>query len=190
MHVHEVGDERRHEAAVVEGGARDTRLAVMQGAHTVEAMRREARPRIGRGAGGVVRRGRVPERDDDAALGERARCREAGIGLGCERHEPNELAEAIAKPDEPVEIDGTHEVDRVRAGRASEERAFEMHPHDGVGPRPLRDGEPLEHRVVRVERRGADRRQQRRAPRGDDRVDRVDDLADSSRSRSRRHRRR
>ena len=41
-------------------------------------------------------------------------------------------------------------------GRAAEERAFEVHADDRLGRAPLRCGEPLEHRVVRVERRGAD----------------------------------
>ena len=63
MDVHEVGDERRHEAAIVERGARDAGRAVVQRAHAVEEVRDETRAGVGRRARLVVRRGRVTDGD-------------------------------------------------------------------------------------------------------------------------------
>ncbi len=58
-------------------------------------------------------------------------------------------AEAIAQVLEPVEVDVADELRRMRARRAAEERAFEMHAEHRVGPGRAHGREPVEHGGVR-----------------------------------------
>ena len=71
MDVDEVGDDRDGESVVRERGADEAGLAVVQRTHPVEAVRDEPRAGVGRVECLFVGRGRVSERHQHAARGQR-----------------------------------------------------------------------------------------------------------------------
>ena len=106
---------------------------MVQWRHAVEEVRDHGGAGVGRCSRAVVVDGRVPERDDDAALDERFGGAKAQIGFGRERDETHEVAVTIAERQQPFEIDGSEEVDRMCSGSATEERALEMDAEHDVG---------------------------------------------------------
>ena len=142
---------------------------------------------VGRGARAVVVDGAVTERDDDAAgaqhrgrrrARDRLRARASRAGRGRRSGRTGRV--------EPVEVDGAHELGRVRAGRAAEERAFEVHAEHRrrAGPR----ARPRAARASARTRRAARCRSWAGTPvqpPATQRVDRGDDLVDRRASRSR-----
>ena len=177
VHVDEIGDERRHQPPVVERGAGQARLAMVPRAHAVEEVRHHPCARIGGRTRLRVRRGAVAEGDDDAAFRERPHCREAGIGFGRERHDADEAFVAVAALEEPVEIDRSHQVGRMRTRCATEERALEVYA-DGNGRAFADCGEPIEHRRVGIQRCSAQGRDTRAAAAVGERLQGHDDVVD------------
>ena len=86
---------------------------------------------VGSGARRLVGRGGVAERDGDAPLVQQARGGEAGVGLGCQRHERHEARECGEQGAQPFAVGGAHEGDGMRTGRAAEERPLEVDAEDG-----------------------------------------------------------
>ena len=75
----------------------------------------------------------MAERDHDAAGGEHADAGTVRVGLGRERDEPDQTGMAVEQAGQPLDVHRAHHRGRVRAGRAAEERAFEVDTED-LGP--------------------------------------------------------
>ena len=136
MHVHEVGDERRHEPRVVERRAGEARRAVVQRAHPVEQVRDHAGAGVGRGARTVEVDGRVPERHDDTGVRSSARvAAKPGSASGASVTRRTRSPYVSRDAPEEREVGGAQHRRRMRAGRAAEERSFEVHAEHHVGPR-------------------------------------------------------
>ena len=155
-----------------------SRFTVVPRPHAVEEVGHHPRARVGGGARLRVGRGAVTEGDDDAAF---AQCSDRGqlrIGLRRERDDAHEPLVAIAAREQPLEVHRPEQVDRVRAGRTTEERSLEVHA-DRRGRAVAHRRQPVEHAGVLVQWRADDRRDARRAATGDESVDRGDDLVDA-----------
>ena len=99
---------------------------MMQWAHAVEAVGHQARTSVDGGECLLVSCRRVAKRHQHATFGQQLDRVERARRLGGKRHHAHDVGQAP----EPVEIRRLQVLQRVRAGRAAQKRAFEVRPGD------------------------------------------------------------
>lgn len=103
----------------------------------------------------------MAERDDDPTVDERVDADTRRIGFGRQGHEAHQSRKGIEQVDEPGEFQGPHHCRRMRAERATEKWAFQVHPDDLgqslIAGRTSGGRHPIEDRGVTVEGHRADR---------------------------------